>query len=135
MSQIKEEARELAKLIRAVVFDVDGVLTDNRVLEGASYNAKWRSYYDGQGVSLLRAIGIFVCFVTNEKGEWIQNVVKKWNDLPSSRKPENPNGWAHVTLFTGMGGDKKVVAAKSWLKEIGASFDECAAMGDDNEFN
>lgn len=131
MSQIKEEAREFAKRIKAVAFDVDGVLTDNRVLEGAPYNAKWRSYYDGQGVSLLRAIGILVCFVTNEKGDWIQNLVEKWNNLPSSRKAENPDGWAHVALFTGMGGSKKVVAVESWLKEIGVSFDECAAMGDD----
>ena len=77
----------LAWGIKAVISDVDGVFTDNRVLEGAPYKAKWRSYYDGQGVSLLRAIGIRVCLITNEKGDsakHIVDVVEKWNNLPSS---------------------------------------------------
>jgi 3-deoxy-D-manno-octulosonate 8-phosphate phosphatase (KDO 8-P phosphatase) len=125
---------DLAREIKAVISNVDGVFTDNRVLEGASYKAKWRSYYDGQGVSLLRAIGLRVCLITNEKGhsaKHIIDVVEKWNNLPSSEKSPGDGGWHHVKLYLGMGGEKKVVAAEEWLKEIGLSFKWCAFMGDD----
>ena len=129
-----EENERLAREILAVISDVDGVFTDNRVLEGAPYKAKWRSYYDGQGVSLLRAIGVQVCLITNEKGDsakHIMDVVEKWNNLPSSSKVPGDGGWGHVKLFTGTGGEKKIVAAEEWLKEVGISFESCAYMGDD----
>lgn len=129
-----ERAYALAKTIRAVVFDVDGVFTDNRVLEGAPYKGKWRSYYDGQGISLLRAVGIAVCFITNEKGESaaaITGIVDKFNNLPSSQRPDNMGGWRPVRLFTGMGGIKKVTAAEEFLRDVGVDWEDCAAMGDD----
>lgn len=129
-----EEARALAQSIRAVVFDVDGVMTNNQVWQGFPYKVKIRSYYDGQGISLLRAIGIRVCFVTNEKDDHaaaITEIVEKFNTLPSAQKPENPDGWPPVLLFTGMGGSKKVEAAELFAHEVGVSASACAAMGDD----
>ena len=128
------EITGLARKIRVVFSDVDGVFTNNQVLEGAPYKAKWRSYYDGQGVSLLRAIGIRVCLITNEKGDaarHIEDVVAKWNGLPSSSKIQGDGGWELVRLFTGMGGPRKVEAAEEFLKETGCSFEDCAFMGDD----
>lgn len=110
------------------------MFTNNQVFEGAPYKAKWRSYYDGQGVSLLRAIGIRVCLITNEKGDaakHIVGVVDKWNGLPSSSKVTGDGGWEHVKLFTGMGGSRKVEAATQFLTETGLSFDVSAFMGDD----
>lgn len=125
---------EIARNIQVVFFDVDGVFTDNRVLEGATSKPKWRSYYDGQGVSLLRAIGIRVCLITNAKGDdakHIVDVVEKWNNLPSSSKKEGDGGWHHVKLYMGMGEAKKVLAAEDFLKETGVPFEKCAFMGDD----
>ncbi len=130
----KAENKKRARAIKAVIIDVDGVLTDGRVLEGAPYKAKWRSYSDGQGVSHLRAIGIRVCVITNEKGEHgkaIQDLIDKWNGLPSSASEENPKGWPHVKLYLGMGGPNKIVAAQEWLQEIGVPFKQAAFMGDD----
>lgn len=131
-----EEARviDCAKRICVVFSDVDGVFTDNRVMEGAPFKAKWRSYYDGQGVSLLRAIGIRIALITNERDEaarHIEDVVQKWNNLPSSSKQEGDGGWPHVALYTGMGGPRKVEAAENFLAKTGIGFDDCAYIGDD----
>ncbi|MBI3088773.1 MAG: hypothetical protein HYY99_00720 [Candidatus Colwellbacteria bacterium] len=131
---MNEEPQRLIQTIKATIFDVDGVLTDNTVPFEREKGTRFRSYYDGQGTSLLRAVGIRLCFITNEKGEnaaGIEDLVNKLNNLPSSRKGDNPNGWEHIKLYTGMGGDKKVVAAEEWLTEIGISFNECGFMGDD----
>lgn len=129
-----QNIQEIAKKIKVVFSDVDGVFTNNQVLEGAPYKSKYRSYYDGQGVSLLRAIGLDVALITNEKGDsakHILDVVEKWNTLPSSSKIEGDGGWKHVKIYTGMGGSRKLEAAMDFLKEKNISFDECAYIGDD----
>ena len=131
---MENRLRQLACSIKAVISDVDGVFTDNRVFEGAPYKGKWRSYYDGQGTSLIRAIGLPLALITNEKDDSVKHiveVVEKWNNLPSSSKVPGDGGWTHIRLFTGFGGDKKTMAAEEWLKEIGVSFEECAFMADD----
>ena len=128
------QLKHVAGLIKAVISDVDGVFNDNRVLEGSPHKTKFRSYYDGQGVSLLRAVGIHVCLITNEKGKRAQSVidmVKKWNDLPSSSGKNNSKGWNQVRLYMGVGGVDKVKAAEKWLREVNVSFEHCAYMGDD----
>ena len=134
------EIQELAQKIKAVVFNVDGVVFPAIVTEGYYDQAgnpiriKTRSYTDGQGVSLLRATGIKIAFVTNEKGDHarpIQAVVEKWNKLPSSEKSPGDGGWSKVHLYTGMSGNRKVEVAKLFLDEVGVGFNECAMMGDD----
>ena len=81
---------DLAKSIKAIAFDFDGVFTDNRELIGFPEGMvlKERSHYDGQGVSLLRDIGIHIALVTNQKeksAEPAHFLVKKWNALPSAQ--------------------------------------------------
>ncbi len=132
---MNEQARSLAKVIRAMMFDVDGVLTDNRVPlgKGGGEN-RMRSYYDGQGTSLLRAIGFHLCFITNEKGDsaaGLMEFIEKLNNLPSSKSEANANGWHPIKLYTGMGGVKKGTAAEEFLGEIGIPFEQAGFMGDD----
>lgn len=129
-----QQLKKVARSITAVISDVDGVFNDNRILEGAPFKPKFRSYYDGQGLSLLRSIGIPICLLTNEHGpraKSIIDMVKKWNTLPSSSRKTGDGGWAHVTLVMGVGGKQKVQEAEAWLKKIGGTFDTCAYMGDD----
>lgn len=132
-----EEARSVAISIEVVVFDFDGVFTDNRELIGYTDGAiiKGRSHYDGQGVSLLRDIGIRVAIATNEQLENARAanfLVNKWNSLPSARIPTERGGWLPVKLFTDVGHVDKVRAVKNWLRwELGLTLKDCAVMGDD----
>lgn len=124
------------KDIQAVVFDFDGVFTDNRELVGLHDGSigKFRSHYDGQGVSFLRDIGIQVAIATNESEKnalAVNFLVNKWNNLPSTKIPVKDGRWHPVKLFTGVGHTAKAAAVKEWLKEIGVSLERCAAMGDD----
>ncbi len=133
---VRGSARKLARSVRAVVFDSDGVITDNTESfgYGTSIIVKSRSHYDGQGVSLLRAVGIHIAVITGEKGEGaalIEHLVARWNSLPSSRTEANPNGWSPIALYTGCRDLKKVDALNEWCLSIGVVPEECAAMGDD----
>ncbi len=129
------DAKSIAITIKGIIFDGDGVLTDNRVLEGfADAKPRWRSHYDGQGISLLRAIGLRICFITNEKGidaAVIRGLVERWNNLPSSASLKKPDGWPRIELFEGRGGKFKVEAAEEWFRTVGIRWEECAVMGDD----
>lgn len=128
------ELRRFAQSIKVFFCDSDGVMFPNTVLMGAPYKkAKHRSYYDGQGISLLRAVGIRVAFVTNEKGDAaaaLRETIEKLNSLKSSQ-PQSPDGWEPVRLFEGYGGVRKVDAAEIFLVECGTGFDQAAFMGDD----
>lgn len=131
--KLEEEKLSLARKLKAAVFDSDGVMFPNTVLMGAPYKAKYRSYYDGQAISLLRAIGIRVAFITNEK--WanataIRETVDKFNSLPSS-KPQKVDGWDLVTLYEGRGGIHKLETLKELLLGMGVSLEETSYMGDD----
>lgn len=138
MSSLSDQEAALLRLIesiRAVVFDFDGTLTNNCELIGLPDGAiiKGRSHSDGQGISLLRDIGFHIAIATNEKAgsaRAAEYLVEKWNNLPSTQ-PDVAHPWHPITLFTGVGGMKKLKAARGWLKSLGLGIAECAAMGDD----
>jgi len=127
------DLQTLAKNIKVFFCDSDGVMFPNTVLMGAPFKAKHRSYYDGQGVSLLRAVGIRVVFITNEKGEGaaaIRETVAKLNSLPSS-KPQKADGWEPVVLYEGRDGTSKLEIANEFLAQHNFTLAESAYMGDD----
>ncbi|MDD5689331.1 MAG: HAD hydrolase family protein [Caldisericia bacterium] len=121
--------KEKLKKIKAVVFDGDGVFFSGRVfmdsLKGEAL--KERSYIDGQGISLLRAIGFKIALVSGEKAGFIKMIGKKLNSLPSVKLGE----WSKIGIFTDFQSGQKVEIVENWLKEIGVKWEECAAMGDD----
>lgn len=125
--------QEAARRIRVFFCDSDGVMFSNTILMGAPFRAKYRSYYDGQGISLLRALDIRIVFITNEKGDSalaIRETVTKFNSLPSS-KPQKADGWEPVVLYEGRGGIQKLAAAKEYLATHSLTLEESAYMGDD----
>jgi len=125
------EILERAKNIKALILDSDGVIFTGHVLEGADGPlAKIRSHADGQGVSLLRSLGIVVCCITGETGvnaSFLESLVKKWNNLPSVISGR----WKPVAMFAGAERKLKTDIAKTWLATHGLNFGACAAMGDD----
>lgn len=128
------EFNTIAKRLKVFFCDSDGVMFPNTTWMGAPFKAKYRSYYDGQGISLMRAVGILVVFITNEQGASaaaIRETVEKLNALPSSKSEASPHGWEHVVLFEGRGGIKKLETAADFLRQHDLSFDEAAFMGDD----
>ena len=133
MTTQQEELFAKARGLRVAFFDSDGVMFSNTVLMGAPFKAKERSYYDGQGTSLLRAVGVRVVFITNEKGDSaaaIRDTVAKLNSLASAQ-PQDPNGWEPVVLYEGRGGLKKLDTAREYLSEHGFTLDQASFMGDD----
>ena len=63
------DVRERAARIRLACFDVDGTLTDGRLyFDGDGNELKAFHVHDGQGLTLLRKVGIEVAFVTARGG-------------------------------------------------------------------
>lgn len=126
---MNEETKEKFKKIKAVVFDADGVLFSGRVFVHPETGEmlKERSHIDGQGLSLLRSLGVKIAFVTGEKSQFLEIVCKKLNSSSSVESGE----WDKVAFFLDRQGEKKVEAADKWLSENNIDWQECAAMGDD----
>ena len=113
-----EVSRELASKIMSVrlgVFDVDGVLTDGRIIfSNSGEETKLFDVKDGHGIKLLMRSGIDVAIITARESEVVRMRAK---DL----------GITHV--FQGM--KDKRMALEELVKISGITPAEMAYMGDD----
>jgi len=122
------ELRRRAAAIKAVTLDGDGVLFTGRVfIDEKGERLKERSFVDGQGISLLRAAGVQVAFVTGETTDFPHVIADKLNKLDSAQS----DAWQPIEVFTGRSGQEKVDAIKEWLCKMNLMWEECAHMGDD----
>lgn len=106
---------ERAKKIKLVVFDVDGVLTDGRLIigdDGQEY--KCFNTQDGLGMKMLKASGVAMAIITGRTS----NVVEQ--------RAES-TGVMH--FYQGV--DDKLVAFEDLLHKSGLAAEACAFMGDD----
>lgn len=104
-----------AKLIRLMVFDVDGVLTDGGLyLSDSGEEFKRFNSLDGHGIKMLRASGVEVAIIT---GRTSQCVTKRAQNL----------GIEHVY----QGVERKLDAMVDLLNKLKLSRDVAAYMGDD----
>lgn len=126
---INKDLNKKLRKIKAVTFDGDGVLFTGRVMVGTKKGEvlKERSHIDGQGISLLRAIGVRIAFVSGEKTGFVEILGKKLNSIPSVKNGK----WPKIAIFVGMQGKDKIISVEKWLKKISIKWEECAAMGDD----
>jgi 3-deoxy-D-manno-octulosonate 8-phosphate phosphatase (KDO 8-P phosphatase) len=104
-----------AQGIRVVFFDVDGVLTDGGLYFSESGETLKRfSTLDGQGLKLLQQAGITPVVITGR-------------DSAPLRLRLKALGITHARFGT----EDKRPAAEDFLKDLGLSWSQAAAMGDD----
>lgn len=103
-----------ARRIRLACFDVDGTLTDGRlILDSTGGEAKAFHVHDGQGLVLLRRAGIAVAMVTARSGPVVER-----------RAAE-----LQVRAHTGV--SDKLGCVSALADGLGIGLDEVAMMGDD----
>jgi 3-deoxy-D-manno-octulosonate 8-phosphate phosphatase (KDO 8-P phosphatase) len=110
---------ELARRVRVVVLDVDGVLTDNGVYMGATATGervelKRFHIMDGLGIKMLQWAGLHVFLVSGRE-----------SPATTLRAAELGVQCRQVA------GGFKVPTITAILDEVGADWDELAMMGDD----
>lgn len=104
-----------AQGIRVVFLDVDGVLTDGGLFYSeAGETLKRFNTLDGHGLKLLQRAGITPAVITGR-------------DSAALRKRLSALGITHAIYGT----EDKLPAAEKLLAELGASWQQTAAMGDD----
>lgn len=109
------DATERARKIRLIIFDVDGVMTDGRLIlgdDGQEYKAF--NSHDGLGMKLLKTSGVDMAIITGRTS----NVVTK--------RAES-TGIGH--FYQGV--EDKLEAFFDLLKQTGLQPEQCAFMGDD----
>jgi len=109
----------LARRIRLVCFDVDGVLTDGGIIlgdaAGSRVELKRYDIQDGLGVVLLRHAGIRTAIITGRES---QSVALRAEEL-------------HVDDVIQDRHARKVPALAALIERLGFSWDEVAFVGDD----
>lgn len=109
------QAFERAEAIKLMIFDVDGVLTDGRLLVGPQGEVmKSFDTLDGHGIKLLAQAGIQTALITGRK-----------SDIVAFRAKEL--GIPHIY----QGVHDKRVAFADLLAKTGLSAKQCGYMGDD----
>jgi 3-deoxy-D-manno-octulosonate 8-phosphate phosphatase (KDO 8-P phosphatase) len=112
-------APDLARSIRWVGFDVDGVLTDGGVylgdVDGGRYEAKRYDIQDGLGIHMLRLAGIAVGIVTGRVSE---SVRLRAAELHADDVVQDPHA-------------RKLPALRRIAAERGIGLHEMAFVGDD----
>lgn len=100
--------------IRLACFDVDGTLTDGRLFfDSEGRELKAFHVHDGQGLVLLRQIGIEVALITARHSE------------VARRRAEELRVRAHI------GVKDKLACVRELCAELGIGLDEVCFMGDD----
>ena len=112
-------AEDLAKNIKVLIFDVDGVLTDGQIFvipgpDGKGIEAKGFAAHDGLGISLGRLGGLRIGIITKRNS---QTVAIRANDLKLE--------------FVYQGQAHKMNAIDDILAKTGYTIDQLAYVGDD----
>ena len=110
------DAKDLFHVLKMIVLDIDGVLTDGRLYYGADGEAlKAFNVKDGMGIKQLQHAGLEVALLSNGRADRL--VAARANDLGIK------------TFYVGRA--KKLDILNLWLKERDFGAGSIAYMGDD----
>lgn len=103
-----------AQLVKFLILDVDGVLTDGKLFYSVNASYKAFSVYDGLAIKLLQQTGVGVGIITGCNSGIINQRARELNI----------EYLAHST-------DHKLVPYLAWQKELGLADEQFAYVGDD----
>ncbi|MBW2092073.1 MAG: HAD-IIIA family hydrolase [Deltaproteobacteria bacterium] len=103
------------KSIKLVIFDVDGVLTDGRiVIDDNGIESKFFDVRDGAGLKWLKRAGIELAFLTGRESRVVEHRAKELG----------------VSIIR-QGAKQKLTVYKEIIEELGLTDREVAFVGDD----
>ena len=111
---MSEIPRDVALAIKLVIFDVDGVLTDNGVYIGDGVEFKRFDIQDGLGLRLIRNAGLKIAFVSG-----------RFSPATASRAAE-----LDIECYQGDAGHK-MKGVRALMEKHGVAWSEVAWLGDD----
>ncbi len=110
-----ERVTSAAGRIKLLIVDVDGVLTDGRIiLDNEGNELKFFHVRDGHGIKLLQRAGITVAIVTGRESKVVNRRAEELGIKHVHQRSKN-----------------KLEAYESILKETGTTDEEAAYVGDD----
>ncbi len=113
--EVTAAIRERASKIKLVAFDVDGILTDGRLILGDK-GEEFKAFYtqDGQGLVMLLNAGFELAIITGRKSKIVEERMREL-------------GIKHVY----QGCSDKLAVFEKILADTGLTADQAAYMGDD----
>lgn len=115
MARKNKNIREVAKDVKLLILDVDGVLTDGSIiLDSNSNEIKAFHVRDGHGIKMLQKAGVEVAIITGRQSKVVEIRAQELGI---------------TELFQGR--NEKVLALERLREKFGLSYEEIAYIGDD----
>ena len=116
LSKISPTLKEKFRTIKFIVFDFDGVFTDNNVYTDQNGNESIiSSKFDGFGLKKLKDLGISLFILSTEKNKVVE---KRANKL-------------EISFIQNLSSNEKAVELKKLVENNNLNYDSVAYMGND----
>ena len=116
LSKISPALKQRFKEIKFIVFDFDGVFTDNNVYTDQNGNESViSSKFDGFGLKKLKDLGISLFILSTEKNKVVEKRAKK----------------LEIGFLQNLSSDQKAIELKKLVENNNLSYDSVAYMGND----
>ena len=116
LSKISPTLKEKFKSIEFIVFDFDGVFTDNNVYTDQNGNESViSSKFDGFGLKKIKDLGISLFILSTEKNKVVEKRAKK----------------LEIDFQQGLSSEEKAIELKKLVENNNFDYDSVAYMGND----
>jgi 3-deoxy-D-manno-octulosonate 8-phosphate phosphatase (KDO 8-P phosphatase) len=112
----EEEFARRARACRLLLLDVDGVLTDGRIILGETEEYKAFHAQDGLGVTLARAAGLQVAIITGRASAAVARRSRELHlDHVLQARPDKAAALADLCGATGLRPDQVAAMGDDWI--------------------